>query len=667
MSKKRESVNKLKGSLGLTIRLLSWFLGISFVSIAIIAFLSNNFSQKSLETASLHTLSALAQSNEQKIINFFDSRQKVMLAISSSSNIQNMEDASIIQSELEKAFDNLKDGGVSGILLLNKDGKIIASSDKTNIGLNKKDNDYFLGAISKKGFYIKDLYQSETTGGLVFSLSIPLFSDGENAFTGVLVEHIDSSILYTDILSDEKFLGETADIYLVNSEGYLMTPNIIEGEDAILKTKLDTQAVKDCVKGLEFFGLVKDNSGVNVFSSYSSVNLRETLGKDWCVVVEQDATVINMPIKSLQKNILIIAGILALVIIGLAIFASKTIGDFVRWPIRSAALQISSAATQFIVSSQQTAAAAEQNTNVTRQMASGAIQQSKQADEISGTISKMATTFLQMGTSSEEAVSTAVKVAQDTRSSSESGQKSQQSLKEIQELFVKTSDSVKNLATSSRKITDIVETITGISEQTNLLALNAAIEAARAGEAGRGFAVVADEVRKLAEESTKATEEIKGLIFGMTNQMQANTKVVEEGDKILKGGMKTIEETLASLIQMAEAVEQVSAKVQELSTGVQEQSAGVQKVARSMDSIAAVAEQNSSGAQQLYAASQEQSSANQQIVAGAIQLKRLANELTELTGRVKQATEVEYIKEELITEQKPITKKQTNNKIKKND
>jgi len=225
------------------------------------------------------------------------------------------------------------------------------------------------------------------------------------------------------------------------------------------------------------------------------------------------------------------------------------------------------------------------------------------------------------------------------------------------------SGKVNELGRASEEIGKIVATIDDIAAQTNLLALNAAIEAARAGEHGRGFAVVSDEVRKLAERTVDATKEIADLVNNVQAGVGDAVKAMDEGTNEVKEGFTLASEAGDALNEILKASQEVSDQISQISAAAQEMNANAEELVTIIDSVGAVTEENTAAAQQMTASSQEvgkavesaasiaeQSSAGteqmsaaaeemggqvQEIVASSGSLKQMAEELKQAAGQFR--------------------------------
>jgi methyl-accepting chemotaxis protein len=302
-------------------------------------------------------------------------------------------------------------------------------------------------------------------------------------------------------------------------------------------------------------------------------------------------------------------------------------------------------------------------TEVSGHVSSSAQQMAASSDETGRAMGEVATAISEVAAGSQRQVislesadlasnemnrstESAAKQAQETRAAAEDASRLAQegeiavagateAMGAIREASEAASSAITQLGDKSQEIGGIVDTITTIAEQTNLLALNAAIEAARAGEQGRGFAVVADEVRKLAEQSQKAAEQIATIIDEIQSETGRVVEVVSTGAERTTDGAATVDQAREAFGRIGEAVETITGRFTEIATSIGQVAVSANKVRGDIGEIAAVAEQNSSSSQEVAASTQETTASTTEIAGSARELAANATELQELVSRFK--------------------------------
>ncbi|WP_150275724.1 methyl-accepting chemotaxis protein [Paenibacillus tepidiphilus] len=259
------------------------------------------------------------------------------------------------------------------------------------------------------------------------------------------------------------------------------------------------------------------------------------------------------------------------------------------------------------LNSQSVAASSEEISASTQEISSTSTSQSAAASSITELFRELSLAINSVAASAEEAA----ELSNDTvRTAREGGGVVEASLKGMQAVNVK----MTQLEDDSRKIGDIIEVIDDIAEQTNLLALNAAIEAARAGEQGRGFAVVADEVRKLAERSGEATKEITGIIKAMQDNTKQSVRAVAES--VEQSAM-----TSQAFEQIIGMVNHSAMKVNEIAAACEEESAQAAEVMNSVEAISASSEESAAAAEETAAACQSLAQLSEELANSAAAFK----------------------------------------------
>ena len=255
------------------------------------------------------------------------------------------------------------------------------------------------------------------------------------------------------------------------------------------------------------------------------------------------------------------------------------------------------------------------------ELSAGAREQTNQTMQVSQAIEEMAKTIIETSKNTGEAASKAQEASDQSQKGSKLADDASQGMEEIVYSAKISTHNINSLSEKANAIGEIIKVIDDIADQTNLLALNAAIEAARAGEQGRGFAVVADEVRKLADRTTKATKEIAETIKGIQEDVSsASAQMIESGEKVDKG-KELVRQTNDSLNEIYAAIETVQEMMGQVAAASEQQSVAAGQISGIIENTERISRESEIG--------------TEQAASVAEQLSRQTEELRKLVGGFK--------------------------------
>ncbi|KGK87160.1 chemotaxis protein [Desulfosporosinus sp. HMP52] len=668
-------------------KLLLLLLPLVIVVLGVLTGVSYHLSKQSLTKSVDQTAKAVGTDYSYRV------KADIELRISRLKDLGNLEEirTGTDKEQMTRAMADAKErfGTFDAIVFVAPDGSGLTS---TGAIAPYGDRDYFKKVIETKQTVVSDPLVSKSTGKLAIVLAVPVINNEQ--LTGVLVGTFSVERL-SALIKDLKFLdtgyGQIADDAgtiiahprLPEVIGKLnLREKTINPELKMQKNELDDHLVEmfksAADSGKQISGGYTFVDGVARIAVFTPVELPG--GQRWIMTVAAPEGESTRETASLTRTLLMIA-LVSLLVTGLAIviiankftkpillirdecqllaqgdfrvretgnFAEDEIGQLANGflkmgtNLRDMVSMVSAQAEQLAAASEELTASVEQSaqaanlvaTSIT-EVATGAEEQLSSVNDTASVVEEMSASIQQVSATTSNVAGQSVQAANKANEGNISVNKAVSQMAKIEQTVNESAKAVTELGERSKEIGQIIVTISGIAEQTNLLALNAAIEAARAGEQGRGFAVVADEVRKLAEQSQEATQQISSLISEIQGDTDKAVLVMDNGTREVALGAEVVNTAGQIFQEIAELVTNTSREMKEIATTIDQMAIGSQQIVESVNKIDDLSKMVSGEAQTVSAATEEQSASMEEISSSSQSLATLAQNLQEAVNKFR--------------------------------
>lgn len=646
-------------------KLMVWFLVIALIPLIGASIFNYVETSKELIKNEQESIHSLVQSKAQGMDEWLNRRMAEIVLASKTEILQSTDPIRVkpYLMQIKEESSVYESIGFTGI-----DGVIEVTTSEGMVGTSLIERSYIQNGLKGESSY-SNVLVSKTTGNRVLVVGSPVI-DENNSIVGVLYATLNFEALVSTFLQEESVDMNTL-VMLVDEQNQLQAAAEQEligtsieeagfsGELASILKKGRTEA------GTDFY---KEN-GVEYIVAYAP--LQET---EYGLFINVPMDTVLASANEMRSQMILVMGVAGILVLMFAFYISGTIakpvsritdhvkevakGDLTKEHIdikskdeigelgkhfqemtlnlRKLINQVASASEHVAASSEQLTASAEEASRATeqisssaQQIASGAEQQAVSAQDSQHVVNVMTKEVDRISS----LLAKVTELTDETVVTSENGNKvvtqSVEQMKHIEDQTVSTSQKINELGNKSTEIEKIIGVITNIADQTNLLALNAAIEAARAGEHGKGFAVVADEVRKLAEQSAHAADQISGIIKDIQQDIKASIQGMGEGMAAVKEGTDLTQQAGSSFSMISTSVNGVFEQLQEVSEAIKNLNSESLKMVESIKVVNSISEEFSSSTQEVAAAAEEQNASMEEVTASSQTLSKMAEELQE--------------------------------------
>jgi methyl-accepting chemotaxis protein len=652
-------------------KLLITFLSIALIPTIVVGLIASYISSSALEQQAFAQLTAVREIKKSQIEDYFSERKgDIEILAETLQKTLNFNSIETLKSSADDKHDYfekfINTYGYYDFFLIDNSGDIFYTVTKeadyqTNL-LSGAYNHSGLGTLYKKVSQSNNFAMSDFTRYAPSNnepagfIALPFTSDNGIPLVIALQLSIDK---INTLMQQRAGMGKSGESYLVGSDLLMRSNSFLDPKGhsviasfagTVKKNGVDTEAAKLAIKGETGNKIITDYNGNPVLSSYTPINVN---GIKWALLSEIDVTEAFSPVYQMYWNIGLFIGLCILLIVAAALLTSKSIlkplggephemkeisetiadGDlmisFLEHDNHSSvygAMQRMTAHLRNIIS--EIIHDSNNLTNVAIETSALSLQSSTSLQIQKSNIEQVATAVEEMSVSINEVAQNAASAAHSAKNARSSSGQANANIKEaiggLNNLGTEIRQAnhiIQDLEKDSNQIGSVLEVIRGIAEQTNLLALNAAIEAARAGEQGRGFAVVADEVRTLASKTQESTKNIEVMIEKLQKASKDAVVAMEVSQGVCKNTIANTQGVAEVISSMNIEIESITQVTELIASAVEEQSCVSTDISKNVTEISDVAYENSASAEQVSASSKN--------------ISNIADTLNQLTLRFK--------------------------------
>jgi methyl-accepting chemotaxis protein len=453
----------------------------------------------------------------------------------------------------------------------------VASTDAQAIGRDESANDLFTAAPD--GLYFKDVYYHAASKQYALAVSAPIRHRESGRLLGVIANRLNLTALNA-VTTNRQGLRETGEAYLINKNGYMITPSRFIA-NAVLKQKVDTQPVRLFQNQQQnMAGLYPDYRNMPIVGASEGLLLNKDYGLGWLLLVEIDEPEANAEISQLRNWVLLFGLVTGLI----AAVTGLLYGRRLSRPISGAATEIFTTSSELSIT--------------TDEHERTAAQQAVAVNETSATMNELGRSAQQSILQADAANQDAQRVVGQARQGAQAMQEMLFSMDLLKGKVETIGVQIVRLSEQTGQIGHITDAVKDIANQTNLLALNAAVEATRAGEHGKGFTVVSQEIRKLAEQSKKSAEHISNLLENIQKVTNTTVLAAEAGTQTAQHNSQQADIAKRSYDDLSAAVNNIADVLQQISLTAKQQANATNQVVEAMNMLNTGAKETANGISQ---------------------------------------------------------------------